>query len=164
MKQYLLAAMALALVPPAFAHGDATHKAGSPVKKEQQAWGVAGDARAVKRTIEVTMGDNMRFTPDAIEVRQGEVVKLVIRNGGQMLHEFVLGTQKELDEHAALMLKFPNMEHDEPYMAHVKPGATGEMIWNFNRPGQFQFACLVAGHYQAGMVGKVTVAAATRKK
>ena len=36
-----------------------------------------------------------------------------------MLHEFVLGTKKELDEHAALMLKFPNMEHDEPYMAHV---------------------------------------------
>lgn len=163
MKKYLLAAAALALVAPAFAHGDAHHAAGSPVKKEQKAWGVAGDARAVKRTIEVTMGDNMRFTPDSIEVRQGEVVKLVIRNGGQLLHEFVLGTQKELDEHAALMLKFPNMEHDEPYMAHVQPGTTGEMIWNFNRPGQFQFACLVAGHYQAGMVGKVTVAAASKK-
>ena len=163
MKKYLLAAAALALVAPAFAHGDAHHPAASPVRKEQKAWGVAGDAKAVKRTIEVTMGDNMRFTPDSIEVRQGEVVKLVIRNGGRMLHEFVLGTQQELDEHAALMLKFPDMEHDEPFMAHVKPGATGEMIWNFNRPGQFQFACLVAGHFQAGMVGRITVAAASKK-
>lgn len=164
MKQYLLAAAALALVAPAFAHDDAHHKAGSPVKKEQQAWGVAGDAKAVRRTIEVAMGDNMRFTPDSIEVRQGEVVRLVLKNRGQLLHEFVLGTRKELDEHAALMLKFPNMEHDEPFMTHVKPGATGEMIWNFNRPGQFEFACLVAGHSQAGMVGKITVAATTPKK
>lgn len=164
MKQYLLAAAALALVAPALAHDDAHHRAGSPRKKEQQAWGVAGDAKAIKRTIEVTMGDNMRFTPDRIEVRQGEVVKLVLKNRGQLLHEFVLGTQQELDEHAALMLKFPNMEHDEPYMAHVLPGMTGEMIWNFNRPGQFKFGCLVAGHYQAGMVGKITVAAAAPKK
>ena len=45
------------------------------------------------------------------------------------MHEFVIGTKKELDEHAALMLKFPDMEHDEPYMAHVAPGKTGEIIW-----------------------------------
>jgi uncharacterized cupredoxin-like copper-binding protein len=105
------------------------------------------------------MTDAMRFTPERIEVRQGEVVRFVLKNRGKLLHEFVLGTRKELDEHAALMLKFPGMEHDEPYMAHVKPGGQGEMVWNFNRAGVFEFACLIAGHYQAGMVGKVTVAA-----
>jgi uncharacterized cupredoxin-like copper-binding protein len=53
------------------------------------------------------------------------------------------------------------MEHDEPYMAHVGPGKTGEIVWTFNRAGDFDFACLIAGHYQAGMVGKVKVAAAS---
>ncbi len=57
------------------------------------------------------------------------------------------------------MLKFPNMEHDEPYMAHVPPGKTGQIVWTFNRAGDFDFACLIAGHYQAGMVGKIIVSA-----
>jgi uncharacterized cupredoxin-like copper-binding protein/Cu/Ag efflux protein CusF len=143
----------------AMAHGDEDHakKAVGPVKKEQKDWGIAGDAKDVKRTIELTMGDNMRFTPDHFEVRQGEVVKFVVRNSGQMLHEMVIGNKKELDEHAALMVKFPNMEHDEPYMAHVGPGKSSQMIWSFNRAGDFDFACLMAGHYQAGMVGKIKV-------
>ncbi|AKJ30710.1 cupredoxin domain-containing protein [Caldimonas brevitalea] len=144
------------------AHGDDDHAkkdASQPVKKEQKAWGIAGDAKAVKRTIEIKMTDDMRFTPDRLSVQQGETVKFVIRNAGQVMHELVIGTKQELDEHAALMAKFPEMEHDEPYMAHVKPGKTGELIWTFNRPGEFDFACLIAGHYQAGMVGKIKVAA-----
>ena len=143
----------------ASAHGDAEHaKTAGPAKKEQKAWGIAGDAKAAKRTIEVSMADNMRFTPEKIEVKQGETVKFVINNKGQILHEFVIGTKPELDEHAALMVKFPNMEHSEPYMAHVPAGKRGEIVWNFNKAGDFDFACLMAGHYQAGMVGKIKVA------
>lgn len=143
------------------AHGDADHaKAKSDaVRKEQKPWGIAGDANAVTRTIEIRMSDRMRFTPDVIDVREGETVRLVHRNGGKVLHEFVLGTKQELDAHAALMQKFPQMEHDEPYMAHVRAGRKGEMVWTFNRAGEFDFACLIPGHYQAGMVGKVRVAA-----
>lgn len=155
----LVLALSLA-AGPGLAHGDAQHMAPvGAVKKEQKDWGIAGDAKAAKRTIEVTMSDAMRFTPDAITVRRGETVKFVFRNAGKQLHEFVLGTKKELEEHAALMVKFPNMEHDEPYMAHVPPGATGQIVWTFNRPGDFDFACLIAGHYQAGMAGKITVSA-----
>jgi uncharacterized cupredoxin-like copper-binding protein len=69
----------------------------------------------------------------------------------------MIGTRSELDEHAALMLRFPAMEHDEPCRAHVEPGQAGELLWNFNRPGQFHFACLIAGHHQAGMVGMIEV-------
>jgi len=151
--------VALGLSAGAWAHGDAAHKKASPVRKEQKDWGIAGDAQSVKRTIQVGMSDTMRFTPDAITVRRGETVRFVVRNHGKQLHEFVIGTKKELDEHAALMLKFPTMEHDEPYMAHVPAGQTAEIIWTFNRPGDFDFACLIAGHYQAGMVGKITVSA-----
>jgi uncharacterized cupredoxin-like copper-binding protein len=145
----------------AHAHGNDDHgkKTAQPAKKEQKPWGIAGDAKSAKRTIEIKMTDNMRFTPDVVNVKQGETVKFVIRNAGQVMHELVIGTKKELDEHAALMAKFPEMEHDEPYMAHVAPGKTGELVWNFNRPGEFDFACLIAGHYQAGMVGKIKVAA-----
>jgi uncharacterized cupredoxin-like copper-binding protein len=76
-----------------------------------------------------------------------------------VMHEFVIGDQKELDAHAELMKKFPNMEHDEPYMAHVEPGKKGEIVWEFNRAGSFRFACLIAGHYDAGMIGDLTVTA-----
>jgi uncharacterized cupredoxin-like copper-binding protein len=144
----------------ALAHGDTSHaKTAGPVKKEQKEWGIAGDAKTVTRTITFKMADNMRFTPDKIDVKQGETIKFVIKNTGKILHELVIGTKKELDEHAAMMVKFPGMEHEEPYMAHVTPGKTGQIIWTFNKPGSFDFACLIAGHYQAGMVGKITVAA-----
>ncbi len=147
----------------ASAHSEKDHveKAG-PVVKEQKDWGIAADAKAVKRTVEFRMTDNMRFIPDRLEVKQGETIRIVIKNEGKLLHEFVLGTKDELDKHAALMLKFPTMEHDEPYMAHVPPGKTGEIVWTFNRAGDFDFACLIAGHYQAGMVGKVKVSANKR--
>lgn len=160
----LLLASLVAAAPVAKAHGDAEHKQAGPVKKEQKPWGIAGDAKAAKRTIEIRMTDNMRFTPDQIEIRQGETVRLLHLNAGMVMHEFVLGTKEELDEHAALMKKFPNMEHDEPYMAHVPPGKQGAIVWSFNRSGEFDFACLVPGHYEAGMVGKVKVVAATRNK
>ena len=127
------------------------------MRKEQKPWGIAGDVGAAKRTIEITMSDTMRFSPSTINVKQGEAVRFVVRNSGKMLHEIVIGTRKELDEHAALMVKFPTMERDEPYMAHVPAGKAGELVWNFNRAGEFDFACLIAGHYQAGMVGKIRV-------
>ncbi len=145
---------------PASAHGDAAHSSrATPVAKEQKPWGIAGDAGAATRTVTLAMNDNMRFTPDRLSFRQGETVRFEIRNRGKLLHELVIGTQKDLDEHAAMMVKFPGMEHDEPYMAHVPPGKSGGLVWTFNRAGEFDFACLVAGHYQAGMVGKITVAA-----
>ena len=155
------AASLLASTGRVLAHGDDKHPAkAGPVKKEQKDWGIAGDAKQAKRSIEVGMADNMRFTPDRIAVKLGETVRFVARNNGKQMHEFVIGTQAENEKHAALMLKFPNMEHDEPYMAHVPPGKKGQIVWTFNRAGQFEFACLIAGHYSAGMVGTIAVSAA----
>jgi uncharacterized cupredoxin-like copper-binding protein len=146
------------------AHGDKDHpKKAGPVKKEQKDWGIAGDAKAAKRSIEVGMADNMRFTPDRIDVQLGETVKFVARNTGKVMHEFVIGTKAENGRHAEMMVKFPGMEHDEPYMAHVTPGKTGAIVWTFNRPGSFEFACLIAGHYQAGMVGTINVVSSGAK-
>lgn len=171
IKTCLLAAVFTAAITTAItgpgiarAHGEAHAKPPGEVRREQKDWGIAGAAKRVKRTLVVTMSDQMRFTPDTLTLRQGETVRIRLSNQGRMLHEFVLGTRQELDDHAALMLKFPTMAHDEPYMAHVPPGQTGEIVWTFNRAGNFNFACLIAGHYQAGMVGTVTVLASAAGK
>lgn len=156
-----LAACLAMLSGAALAHGPQAH-GGTPVVKEQKPWGIAADASAAQRTITIEMGDDMRFKPNVIDVREGETVRLAIRNRGKLLHELVIGTQDELDAHAALMVKFPGMQHDEPYMAHVDPGQRGTIVWTFNRSGEFKFACLIAGHYQAGMVGTVRVRPATK--
>ncbi len=142
---------------PVLAHSAAQHKTSQAVVKEQKDWGIAGDASAVTRVIEITMLDTMRFVPEQITVKQGETVKLTVKNSGKVMHELVIGTKKELDEHAVMMKKHPNMEHDEPYMAHVEPAKSADIIWTFNRAGQFDFACLLPGHYEAGMVGKINV-------
>lgn len=149
---------------PASAHGENHSKkssASSPPAMVEKSFGRTGNAGQVTRTISIDMSDRMRFSPDALTVREGDTVKFVVKNSGQLMHEFVLGTLPELKEHAELMKKFPNMEHDEPYMAHVAPGKTQTIVWQFNRPGEFHFGCLLPGHFEAGMTGKITV---TRRK
>jgi uncharacterized cupredoxin-like copper-binding protein len=125
--------------------------------REQQDWGIAASPGVGRRTVVVRMSDRMRFAPELIQVKLGETLRFDIRNDGRMLHEMVIGTAPTLEAHAALMLKFPGMEHDEPYMAHVAPGQRGRIDWTFNRAGDFEFACLIAGHYQAGMKGRILV-------
>lgn len=139
-----------------FAHSGETHETVEydPVENE---FGAYEPGMEITRTIEVTMSDQMRFEPEVIKVKRGDVIKFVHKNSGALLHEFVLGTQASLDEHAELMKKFPGMEHDEPYMSHIQPGETGEMVWKFTKAGEVAFGCLIPGHYDAGMKGKVIV-------
>jgi uncharacterized cupredoxin-like copper-binding protein len=153
---------ALLLSAPAFSHGDGTGHHEGPVATEQKPWGIAGDARHA-RVIAVRMGDDMRFEPDRITVREGETVRFVLSNRGQLLHEMVIGTPESLQEHAAQMKQLPGMQHDEPSMAHVQPDAQGEIVWTFNRPGSFAFACLLPGHFEAGMTGTVVVLPKAKK-
>ena len=155
----LIAACALCIsASTSFGHENAHHTpSNSPVVKEQKDWGIAGDAKAVRRTITLRMTDDMRFAPNHIEVRKGDTVRLRAENRGRVLHEIVISTRAELAAHAGMMRKYPGMEHDEPYMAHVAAGKTGEIVWLFNRAGSFDFACLIAGHYQAGMTGTIKV-------
>lgn len=160
LKAAVLGIVIAAMAGAALAHGDAhDKKAGksAAVKAEQKPFGIAGDPKRVTRTVTMDMSDEMRFFPATLEVKRGDTVRFVLTNKGKVMHEMVIGTPAELKEHAELMKKFPEMEHDEPYMAHVKPGATQSIVWNFNRAGEFQYACLVAGHFEAGMVGKVSV-------
>ena len=153
----LIALLSMAATLPAHAHGEKKHAPAEEAVAEQTAWGIAGQSAHATRTITLVMTDAMRFTPDALTVQEGDTVRFIVKNQGRMLHEMVIGTPDELAKHAALMARFPNMAHDEPYMVHVDPGKTGEIVWTFNRAGRFEFACLIAGHYEAGMRGTLTV-------
>jgi uncharacterized cupredoxin-like copper-binding protein len=157
LQTVLLAAALMTGAPLAYAHGDPKPAEATAAPAERTEWGIAGRPAAVSRTITLDMTDAMRFAPDHLSVQEGDTVRFVVRNRGRMLHEMVIGTPGELAKHAALMAKFPGMEHDAPYMAHVDPGQAGEIVWHFNRPGSFEFACLIAGHYEAGMRGTLTV-------
>lgn len=144
----------------ALAHGDQPRpgkKAFDASKVEEQRFGREGDPAKVSRTVELDMSDAYRFTPADVTVRRGETVRFVVRNRGRQLHEMVLGTTEELEAHAALMRKFPGMEHAEAHMTHVAPGAQGAIVWQFTQAGEYRFACLIPGHYEAGMVGRVVV-------
>ena len=159
MKIWLAAAAIAASAGTAFGHGEQPHasKGVDYSKAEQTAFGRAADPKKAKRTVRVDMTDQMRFHPAEITVKRGEVVRFVPVNKGKVLHEMVLGTMDELKKHAELMRKHPGMEHDEPHMAHVAPGKQGEMGWQFTKAGEFFYGCLIPGHFEAGMVGKVTV-------
>ena len=157
----ILAAMTMLGSAAVYGHADAEKDAKTverrPISTEEKAFGREGDPKKVTRTIKVDMSDTMRFNPARLSVKQGETVRFIVRNSGKTLHELVLGTLKELQEHAELMRKFPEMEHDEPYMAHVAPGKTERIVWQFTKAGEFYYGCLVPGHFESGMIGKVAV-------
>lgn len=158
MLSTLAAAAFLASGSQALAHGPETHaKKPAKISAEEHPFGRQGDPKRVSKTIQVDMADTMRFSPDNLTVKAGDTVKFVVKNSGKQMHEMVIGTEKELKAHAELMLKHPGMEHDEPYMAHVGPGKKEEIVWQFTRPGEFHYGCLIPGHFEAGMKGKIIV-------
>jgi uncharacterized cupredoxin-like copper-binding protein len=167
----LLVAPSLAFAAP----GEAGHK------HETAAIGEPAKATAKTRTVQVVMGDNF-YEPETIPVKAGETVRFVIKNTGEFLHEFNIGTaamhaahQKEMAmmvEHGMLSAtgvdekkmnmdhsKMPgmghSMKHDDPNSVLVEPGQTKELTWKFTKQTTLEFACNMPGHYEAGMVGKV---------
>jgi len=122
--------------------------------------GEPGHPQKTARTVKVTIleeGKRMLFDPPVIEVRLGEQVRFVLFNEGSEYHEFVLATRAENREHTEFMKKFPNMEHNDPNAKRLSALDSGELVWKFTRRGEFEYACLIPGHYKAGMYGKIIV-------
>ncbi|MCB1342722.1 MAG: cupredoxin family protein [Pseudooceanicola sp.] len=169
-RRTLAAALALAAALPGVAlaagthegghgHGDAGHGHGGAqhgmMEIGQPATGAPG------RTVEITMRETddgrMIFEPGDLSFQPGETVRLKITNAGESEHEFVMDTMHAIAEHKALMEKFPEMEHDDPNAVRLSPGETGEILWTFGASGKFGYACLIPGHYDAGMHGPLHV-------
>lgn len=127
---------------------------------EQLAYGEPGDPSKPARMILLAMresSDGMHFVPDEIKVKAGEQVKFVIRNNGELDHEMVFATLEENLKHGEQMAKNPDMEHDDPNAAKVAPKQVQEIVWKFTKAGEFDFSCLIPGHREAGMFGKIVV-------
>jgi uncharacterized cupredoxin-like copper-binding protein len=122
--------------------------------------GEPGDPNKPARVIRIRMfegGGKMGYEPARIEVHRGEQVRFLLQNDGEEDHEFVLATVTENRKHGELMKKFPEMEHDDPNAKRVVPHGNGELVWKFSKRGEFEFACLIPGHHEKGMFGKVVV-------
>jgi uncharacterized cupredoxin-like copper-binding protein len=164
-SSYLAAATALAAalmflvngsIPPGHAHD--AH--GAHAVHQSFSAGEPGNPKQSFRVIEITMQERdgkMLFAPDHIQVRRNEQVRFVLKNDGALEHEFMLATAKENAAHGEAMMKTPDMRHEEPNGKRLDAKGRTEILWRFTKRGEFEFACLIPGHYQAGMFGKVVV-------
>ncbi|WP_139247364.1 cupredoxin family protein [Hyphomicrobium sp. NDB2Meth4] len=133
----------------AHASHDASFAAGEP-----------GAAHEAARTVEIVMRDDggeMSFSPNALEVKKGEQVRFVLTNAGAVDHEFLIDSVANNAAHKDAMAANPEMQHDEPNGRRLKPGEKTELVWRFTKPGTFEIACLIPGHYESGMKGEVSV-------
>ena len=157
MKKILLITASL-LASTAIVYAGGTHEGGHA---DKMAVGKPGKSGHENRTIEITMKEtddgDMIFEPNTLKVKKGETIRFIIKNAGELEHEFVLDSHKEIMKHKAVMEKFPEMEHDDPNSVRLEEGKNGEVIWTFSNGGQFEFACLIPGHYEAGMKGAIKV-------
>ncbi len=135
---------------PGHSHGHSEYSAGQP-----------GDPKKPARIIMVTMRETddgkMIYVPNKVAVKRGEQIRFIITNAGEIPHEFTLASAEDNLKHAEEMKKNPEMEHDDPNSKTIQPKKKAEIVWRFSKAGAFEFACLIPGHREAGMVGTVGV-------
>ncbi|CAN1508403.1 Cupredoxin_like_2 domain containing protein [Burkholderiaceae bacterium] len=137
-------------------HGH-THGEASAQKPDAHAHSSSG-ADAPTRTVTVTLSDDMRFTPANWQATSGETIRIQLVNAGKVRHEFIIGTEAELQAHAEDMKK-PNSNHNHhgSNALSLAAGAKGELVWTFTDAGVLHIACFEPGHYEAGMRGTISV-------
>ena len=114
------------------------------------------------RTIKIAAHDSMRFEPSDVTVEAGEVIRFVVRNTGQVLHSFTLGTPKYQQQHqqemqGMAMSKMASHMDDSSNGIVIRPGETRTLTWRFRQNGTVEFVCHIPGHYAAGMKGQVEI-------
>jgi len=125
---------------------------------EDFSFGEPADASSADRTVQVALQDELRFDPSSIDVRMSETINFEVTNEGQTAHEFVLGDESYQSEHEMSMGQMSgSLPPDEPNALVLQPGETKSLAWTFTEPGEILYGCHVAGHYEGGMVGTVTV-------
>ncbi|AXI47919.1 copper oxidase [Sulfitobacter sp. SK012] len=168
MKSFLVAfALCLAAALPAWASNADTEQ--SNQHHHEQVYDLPlndlfrkpDDGDLVTRTIKLNIIETetgyMLFEPDAIPINHGSVVRFLIKNGGELDHEFFLGSFDQVAEHHQWMLKNPDMEHDDPNGISLPSGETVEVVWKFPEMVNLEFGCLIPGHLEAGMWGVIMV-------
>ncbi|HZJ26771.1 MAG TPA: plastocyanin/azurin family copper-binding protein [Acidimicrobiia bacterium] len=129
-------------------------------ESEDFAFGEPAEPSEATRTIDIDAFD-IGFEPTSVEVAQGETVLFEVHNTGKTQHDFTVGdlaTQDAHEQEMAEAMAGGNMGHgDDPNAMPLVPGKTQELAWTFTVPGVFVYGCHVPGHYDAGMLGSITV-------
>jgi uncharacterized cupredoxin-like copper-binding protein len=123
------------------------------------AFGEPGDPADADRVIEVTTSDDLQFDPSLVSVEMGETIEFQVSNPGTVAHEFVIGDEPFQEAHEDEMAEMEGdmLPPDEVYAIGLEPGETRSIAWTFSADGVVEYGCHVPGHYDAGMVGTVTV-------
>jgi len=126
-----------------------------------------GVAPAGGRTITIEMSD-FAFSPSAIDLTPGERVTLTFRNVGAIEHEFMAGSEPMMgtgygQDWLARAKLDAGKSHDtghagEGVRVMARKSAELRLVVPAEK-GEFEFGCFVAGHYEAGMKGKLVVGA-----
>ncbi len=142
-----------------------------------KAIGVKGNEKDIDRVITVLMYDNY-FEPNQIKIKKNETIKFLVKNKGELVHEFNIATKAMHLKHQTEMMemveneiilvdkidkiKMKEMAKKNPSMAHshsnsvlLSPGESAELIWKFSNTLDIEAACNVPGHYEAGMITKI---------
>ena len=140
--------------------------------------GEKGKLSEISRTIEIKMYDNY-FEPNEIKIKKGETIKFIVINYGELVHEFNIATKEMHIKHQPEMMKMvenqillvdkidkkkmKEMAKKDHSMAHshsnsvlLEPNQSAELIWKFSANTDLEAACNVPGHYQAGMIAKIS--------
>ena len=116
--------------------------------------------------VDITM-DDFSFDPPRLEVEAGQTVLFRVSNVGVVEHEFRLSNSHRIEEHLADGHGDHDDEgdgghHDEDGDVFIllDPGESGELVVTFPDDSAVytQIACLIPGHYEAGMVGDLSYA------
>lgn len=130
--------------------------------------GMKGDPAKIDRTVLIIANDT-KFNLKKIQVKNGETIRFVIKNKGELVHEMTIGTPDIQQAHQAEMLKMMeeghlmadmlhgNMNHSHGNSVLVGPGKKAELIWKFHKGASVEFGCNVPGHYLAGMKGHFVI-------
>ncbi len=142
-----------------------------------KAIGIKGKEEKVDRVIQVSMYDNY-YQPNKFKVKMNETIKFVVKNKGQLVHEFNIASKEMHLKHQPEMMmmveneilmvnkidkkkmhevskKNPSMAHSHSNSVLLAPGESAELIWKFSNSIVIEAACNVPGHYEAGMIAKI---------
>ena len=140
--------------------------------------GEKGNPTEVKRTITIKMHDNY-FEPSEININKNETIKFIVLNVGELVHEFNIATKEMHIKHQPEMMmmveneillsdkvdkeKMKQMAKKNPSMLHhhsnsvlLSPGEKGQLVWKFSNKAKIEAACNVPGHYEVGMIAKIS--------